>query len=429
MKLKVKASKNILLVGDLKIRVLSGRAEIFGWEVPRGEDIVIERLMSAPLVAIDDVELEVEFGDEGYIAETPVELIPKSWVEAVKSILSEQTSEPKVIFVVANVDSGKSGFVCYFINKALARGKKVVVVNTDTGQSEMNPPTTIGYAVADEHIYHLSQLSYDVAFFIGSTSPAGLFDRVIAGLLKLIEKALSEKPDYVIINTTGWVHTVGGRELKEIKILAVKPDYVVIIEKEKDELSYIRAILESLGRRYILLESAPRLRTRSREERRQLRKIYYQREFNGAKDEIFLMDDYAFMYSFLGSGAEPSAEEILRVIGILGFKPEYIEKTPDYMIIVTSKQISEDLIISLQGELGRPVKVLMPSDLENLIVGLQNDEGFLEALGIIRKFDPETKVLTIFTRADPKKVRIIALGRIKLNEDLDEVGWIEPWSI
>ena len=180
---------------------------------------------------------------------------------------------------------------------------------------------------------------------------------------------------------------------------------------------------------YEVLTAAPRMRVRSREERRQLRQIYYMREFEGAKDITVLMDDVAFMYSFFGSGVNLDAEEMLKVVNILGFKPEHIEKTYDYIIISTQKQISSEQIDMLSKELGRQIKLIEPSSLEGLIVGLLNDEGFLEALGIIKRFDPETRVLTIYTRADPNKIKIIALGRIKLNENLEEVGWIEPWSL
>ena len=245
VRLRLSTSKNILLVGDLKIKIIDGYVAIFGAEFRSGAEITIDRFMSAPLEIIEDSEIEVEFGDEGYITETPIKLIPDSWKEVASKILG--LPKGAKVFVCADVDSGKSGFICYTVNRCISKGKKVAVIGADTGQSEMNPPTTIGLAIVSKPIIHLSELSYVNAFFVGSTSPAGMFERSIIGVMKMLERALNMGVDLVLINTTGWVHGAGGRELKEIKFIAVRPDMIVILEKEKGELNYLAALAERMG--------------------------------------------------------------------------------------------------------------------------------------------------------------------------------------
>lgn len=426
LKLRIREGKNILLVGDLEIKVIDGLVEVFGAEFKSGDTISIERLTSAPLIAIEDSDIEVEFGEEGYISESRIKLIPEEWKKAVEKI--KELPKGSKIFVCANVDAGKSGFICYLANKIVAENKRIAIIGADTGQSEMNPPTTIGLAFVEKPIIHLSNLEYTSAWFVGSTSPAGMLQRSIVGVIKMVNEAIKKDPDMIIINTTGWVHGA-GRELKETKIIAVDPDFVVILEKEVGELSYIYRLLEKIGKKYIVIPAAPKLKSRSRAERRILRSIYYEREFRNAKEIRLIVDEAAFLFSYFGTGVPLTAEELLKIVKILGFTPEYVEKTYDHIIMVTNKQIPGEKIEALSKTLGISVKVIEPKSFENLIVGLLDENFNIIALGIIKKFDPHERMLKIYTRADPEKIKIVAFGRIKIDSNFEEIGWIEPWSL
>ncbi|MCR8432704.1 MAG: Clp1/GlmU family protein [Crenarchaeota archaeon] len=427
MRLRVCKGRNIFLVGYLKIRVLSGTIDIFGKKFKENETAEIKRLTSAPLVALEDSDIEIEFGPDGYIAGVNFELLPQQWRECVNEILGLKV--PAKVLVIADVDSGKSGFICYAANSILEAGKKVVIINTDTGQSEMNPPTTIGLACVENQIIHLSELKHAKAFFVGSTSPAGLFNRSITGVIKMLLEAQKLSPDFILINTTGWVHGPGGRELKETKLLAIDPDYIVFIEKVPGELEYLTTISSKLGKRFKVIPAAPRLRTRGREERRDLRKQYYTKEFEGAREIYISTDDVAFMYSYFGTGLPLDAEELMIIAQTLGFVPEYSEKTPDLILIITERNIPQEKTELLSKKLGRQVRILQPSAFENLLVGLLDENANLLASGIIRRFDPASRTLSILTKVDPEKVRIIALGRIKVTQEMEEVEWLEPWYI
>lgn len=427
MRLKVWKGRNILLVGHLRVKVLSGAVDIFGRKFRANDIAEVKRLTSAPMVALEDSDVEIEFGPDGYIAGVDFELIPPQWRECANEILGLKT--PAKVMVVADVDSGKSGFICYVANLAVDAGKKVLVVNTDTGQSEMNPPTTIGIAYVENQIIHLSELKYLKAFFVGSTSPAGLFNRSITGVIRMLTEAQKMNPDIILINTTGWVHGPGGRELKETKLLAIDPDYIVFIEKTPGELEYLKAISDKLGKRSKIIPAAPRLRARSREERRDLRKQYYAKEFEGAREVYISTDEVAFMYSYFGTGLPLDAEELAKISQILGFVPEYSEKTPDLVIIVTEKNVPQEKIEMLSKRLGKQIRILQPYIFENLLVGLLDENANLLALGIIKRFDPVSRVFNIITKANPKGVRIIAFGRIKVTPEMEEVEWLEPWYV
>jgi len=424
LRLKLSGGKNILLVGDLRLHILSGCVEVFGAKFCASQEVEVGKMMSAPLISLGDVEIEVEFGEEGYISESSIDLIPSEWIDAADRIAG--LSRGSVVLVCADVDSGKSGLVCFIANRAIQAGRKVAIVGADTGQSETNPPTTIGLAYVDRPITHLSQLRYSKAFFVGSTSPSGMLERSIAGVIAMVEEARREA-DITLVNTTGWVHTQGGRELKEVKLVALRPNFVVILEKRPGELAYLSRIANATGIPHVVVPAAPRLRRRTREERRRLRSNYYAREFQGAKEEVFLVDDLAFMFSYFGTGVPLDAEEVLKVVNTLGFLPEYAEKTQDMVIIVTERSVGEDKTSLLSQRLGTPVRLLRPASFENVLVGLLDENFSLVGLGIIKRFDPSSRSLTIYTRADPKKVKVLAFSRIRLSTKFEEIGWLDPW--
>ncbi|MCR8462976.1 MAG: hypothetical protein QXH55_02615, partial [Candidatus Korarchaeota archaeon] len=108
---------------------------------------------------------------------------------------------------------------------------------------------------------------------------------------------------------------------------------------------------------------------------------------------------------------------------------EYSEKTPDLILIITERNIPQEKTELLSKKLGRQVRILQPSAFENLLVGLLDENANLLASGIIRRFDPASRTLSILTKVDPEKVRIIALGRIKVTQEMEEVEWLEPWYI
>ena len=50
----------------------------------------------------------------------------------------------QVVLVIGATDVGKSTFCRFLVDSAVDRGLKTVFVDTDVGQSQIGPPTTIG---------------------------------------------------------------------------------------------------------------------------------------------------------------------------------------------------------------------------------------------------------------------------------------------
>jgi polynucleotide 5'-kinase involved in rRNA processing len=60
-------------------------------------------------------------------------------------------------------------------------------------------------------------------------------------------------------------------------------------------------------------------------------------------------------------------------------------------------------------------------DLSNVVLGLLNDKGFMDQIGILEKMTP--RYLTVYSRA-VHQTTIIEFGYVKLSRDGSELGFL-----
>ncbi len=107
--------------------------------------------------------------------------------------------------ILGKIDSGKSSYCTYLVNK-LVNGKcRVAVLDGDLGQSDIGPSGTVGYAVASKPMTELYDLKFKNAFFVGVTSPIMAIAKTLEGLAALKAEILARQVDFVVVNTDGWV--------------------------------------------------------------------------------------------------------------------------------------------------------------------------------------------------------------------------------
>ena len=428
MLLSIPKNKSLYLAGELKIRVLDGDLEIFGTLYKKGDEIVIPRYRSAPAKALSVVGLEIKFGEEGHISEHDFDLIPQEWRILAENILNTNKKQ-QVIMVIGNVDVGKTGLITFLANKAINVGKKVLIIDADTGQSDIGPPTTIGLGIPEHPIIHLSQVRFLDAFFVGATTPAGIFNRSIAGIIKLINFAKKEDPDIIFIDTTGWVEDRGGRELKISKIHAVWPDLIVLIEKEIGELNHIYKPFQNTDLEFVRVPAAPILRSRTRAERRKIRKSIYEKEFKAGKEVVLELEKLGVTYGFFGTGSKPKEETVNAVKFIIGRDPGYFEESEDALIFVDNS-LSPREIESLKRYLGkREIVIINRDEIKYLLVAFEDKNEHFLGLGTLLDLDPIEKKIKVFTNVDPSKIATISFGYLKVNPLGEEIGWLTPWVL
>src|SRR5437764_3353946 len=75
------------------------------------------------------------------------------------------------LIVVGGTDTGKTTFCTLVANEALAKGRRVAVLDCDLGQAEIGPPACVGLGLPTERIGSLGDVRPASLAFLGLTSP------------------------------------------------------------------------------------------------------------------------------------------------------------------------------------------------------------------------------------------------------------------
>ena len=153
--------------------------------------------------------------------------------EIMKAILSSQA---RSIMIVGGADTGKTSLI-EALADLLSRDSRMGILDLDMGQSNIGPPTTLGWGVVSKGFKGWERIKTAGLYFTGATSPPGNLLSSLAGARLLLDRAL-QRCDKVVIDTTGLISEPLGRVYKQYKIDLLSPDIVIGIERT-DELGHI----------------------------------------------------------------------------------------------------------------------------------------------------------------------------------------------
>jgi polynucleotide 5'-hydroxyl-kinase GRC3/NOL9 len=287
---------------------------------------------------------------------------PKEWFE----LLEVLEKEKGLAILLGATDTGKSTLAKFLISHLCQRELKVGLVDADIGQSFLGPPATIGLSVFKSDPDWEVILSPPEIFFVGSTTPEGHFPIHLKGVKRMVDKASSYGPDVTLVDTTGFVSGEAGRELKSRKIDLVCPRFILALQKSEE----IEPILDPykgnpLYKTY-RLPLSELARPKSMEERRNNRT----NKFRGY-----------FKYAAI---QELSVEEV-----------------------------------QIEGEVLDPDGAPLPLDwalkMNSLLIGLKDGYDDTLALGMIRNYSEEKKVMRVLTPLQEiQRVKVIQLSSLRL---------------
>ena len=160
-------------------------------------------------------------------------------------------------------DTGKTTLAHAIHSQWLESGRAVAYLDCDVGQGSLGPPALLALQTQLE-----GDRSRRRFYFIGDTTPRGNFLPVIVGAAHLLRMARLSGAQDVVVDTTGLVAPeAGGTMLKLWKVEALRPDYVVALERQ-DELSQILGCLgHTYGDRLIVASPQAGVVPRSQAER------------------------------------------------------------------------------------------------------------------------------------------------------------------
>lgn len=424
MKHVVEKGKTLLVDGPASVSLLSGKISVLGAPLRISEKLVVREGKRLPLWVKKRVTLELMLGEGASVNEVDEGTVSSSWDDAAKEILS--LNKPVTVMVVGGMDSGKTSFCTFLANEAVMKKWRTSVIDADLGQSDVGPPSTVGFNFVTEPVKDLFEIDAQDAVFVGSTSPSGVINKVIEGLTRLKDRVMEAGVDFLVINTDGWVE---GEEAAAYKVrLAEKvgPSAVVGMQRGNE----LTAILNELhGVKVFVIDSPQLIQPRSREKRKLLRELSYKKYLKGAKMQSFSLSWIKVKDSLFGAGGPLPHKRLETLANLLGTRPIYSEETVTAILAVLSKSkaVTEEQIKDVEEYFGKRVKVIREGDEEGLLVGLKDEEDNFLGIGILHGVDYKRRVLKVYTPVS-EKVSMLCFGQIKLDKNCREIGLSTVYS-
>lgn len=410
MEYKVKKGDIYILKGPGKVGIKRGRIEAVGKSVKNGEEVLVPLGKSIPLEVKEESTLSIEIEKPGEIRRIRERTIPSSWDNLVKRIVREKA---RTILVLGEVDTGKSFFATYLANRLLEKGVMPAVLDGDPGQSDVSIPGTLGLAVLKKQVVFLTEASTSAIYFVGSHSPGLHFLPTIVGIKRLAEAGL-KKANTVIINTTGWVQSDGGRALKRAKIEILYPEIIVLLQRT-DELEHL--IKGYAPKKIVRINVSKKASFTSAEDRKKLREMPSTRYFKGARKIRLSLERIATDRCYFGTGKEMKIPGTLYAERLSGFEGT---------LVVTKKPLPQEKLNVLSKKLGN-IRNIVAGDEKGILVGLLDEKGDTLGMGRIEEIDYKKKGVLLSTPVkDGGRIKIIQFGSLRITPEGREAGFVSP---
>jgi polynucleotide 5'-hydroxyl-kinase GRC3/NOL9 len=420
MNCTVENGKTLLVDGPASVIVTSGKVEVFGSVLGSSSKIVIREGKRLPFTVTEKASFQISLGENASVEEVDGNTVPPSWNEAYEELV-KLDNKPVAAIVLGTVDSGKTSFCTHLINNLLREKRKIAVLDGDLGQSDIGPPCTVAYAFVTKQVTDLFNLELKNAFFVGATSPSAATSKVIDGLVALKREIVEGHPDFVVVNTDGWVEGEDAVKYKTKLVEELSPDIVFCIQ-QKDELTPVLNALEKFKK--VVVDSPVAVRQRSKEKRKSLRELGYIKHLKNAKVQslpiswLKIEDDW-----LLGLGrALGNIECARKVYELLGMKPLHFTELTDKICIVIGKGrwINKDNIKKVEEFAKKKVVVIHKGEEAGLLMALYDQKRKFLGIGILHEVDFARKTLKVYTPVS-EKVSAVAFGRVKLDKNMKEI--------
>ncbi|CAM8900596.1 unnamed protein product [Rhodiola kirilowii] len=258
------------LNSPLRLRLLSGTAEIFGSEIPPEIWVTYPPRLKFAVFTCYGAKIEMDgITETEYTAdETP--MITYVNVHAVLDARrnrakaappdSDDSKGPRV-FVVGPTDSGKSTLTKMLLSWAAKQGWKPTYVDLDISQGSITIPGCIAAAPVKRPIDPVEGVPMDMhlAYFYGHATPSvnvELYKVLVKELAQVVDKQLAGNAESraagIVINTMGWIEGI-GYELLLQAIDAFNANVVFVLGQRCIRLkSCIRKYLTAFDEIYLL---------------------------------------------------------------------------------------------------------------------------------------------------------------------------------
>jgi len=357
--------------------------------------------------------------------ESPQQTSPE-WEQALQTLAAQRA---RIILLGAR-DTGKTTFSALLANRQLSHGIRVAVVDADVGQSEIGPPTTIGMGMLEVPVPTLHAVVPRAIYFVGSVTPRGRMLETVNGVRAMVSKAEEAGAESVIIDTTGFVTGAAARRLKCAKVEAVRPQFVVAIQR-KDELEHMLRSIERRSCTVMRLPVPDAVVLKSPQMRQQRRMIRFFRYFQDSRQHIFELAQVGCEGTWFNTGTPLEWKEVHFLREALRSQVFWAERTSEHLFVITDKVVDERSL-EVVAKTFRVAHVT-PAGVHRfvkLLLGLLDADGDCLAIGILERIDFANRTITVRTPLkDASRVAILRFGGLKVRPDGKELGMVNPGEI
>jgi len=356
-------------------------------------------------------------------------VIPESWQQAVSTIL--RSDRPVRVMAVGVPDAGKTSFCAFLAESLRQAGREVGVVDADVGQSSLGVPGTISAGHVTRPIQHLSDVPFQMGYFVGDVSPTGHMLACLVGTRLLADRLRARGAQAIVIDTSGLVAGAPGHELKQRKADLLRPSHIVLIQKANELESLARLWRDRRTFRLIELPPSPAAQSRPPQQRRARRFARFRSFFRSARPITLDLNRTRLKGTRLALGipADPEARE--RLEEVLRQEVIHAQRDPEGWTIVTPGWLPRPHLMEAARQIGITAIRCIPSyRFGGLLCGLHDAQGYLIDVGLLQSIDLDGKrAVVLAPRAQPSQVHTLEFGRVRLAPDGTELGRLRPGDL
>ena len=331
-------------------------------------------------------------------------------------------------------DCGKSTFVRDAALALTQAGRSVAVVDCDLGQSEIGPPGTIGAARAEAgaEFRGLRDLPVAAGYFIGAISPNRHLLDVCVGAAQTARAIKKSRPDFVLVDTDGYVQGSQARQFKRRLCELLLPQVVIALTREA-EIDPLLSVFQQMDFPEVWrVPASAAVQRKTPAARATRRTARFLAALDGAEVQTFSLDSVALLGTALGTG-EPLAFHLLQFLSQSLRRPAlHAERSGGSLsVIVSGETWDTSGLAAVEAYFGvRTITVTAAQKFAGLLVGLVSGSGQLLGIGRIDRIDFSRRTLSVLTSCrKPGAVAQIWFGSLRLRADGRENGEVRPGEI
>lgn len=335
--------------------------------------------------------------------------------------LARQVVQPqRIVLVIGATDVGKSTFCRFLIERGVTNGLQVGFVDSDVGQSQIGPPTTVGLKIfpsnGSPENFEKIDSEPDALYFVGWISPERHLLQCVTGTRLMVDAALEMGADFVVVDTTGYVEGDTAVVLKQHKIELIKPTHLICLHRSR-ELEAIVAPFESCDKMQThRLVPHRSVVSKSDGDRRRYRESSFAHYFSDCVQEMLPFNQIRGQRTPFFNGRQANHRELEVLSGFVNDHIFYAEWKHRSLALVTPDALPHLTQSRLKSHLSlRSLVVETPQYFERCLVGLLSASGTMISIGVIEAVDFNAQQLEIRCQAGTAaKTKTIQFGQYRM---------------